>query len=32
VVLSAHVAIALGTLTGGWPIVKTMGSKITRLE
>jgi PiT family inorganic phosphate transporter len=32
VVLSAHVAIALGTLTGGWRIVKTMGSKITRLE
>ena len=31
VVLSAHVAIALGTLTGGWRIVKTMGSKITRL-
>jgi PiT family inorganic phosphate transporter len=32
VVLSAHVAIALGTLTGGWRIVKTMGSKITRLQ
>lgn len=31
VVLSAHTAIALGTLTGGWRIVKTMGSKITRL-
>ena len=30
--LSAHVAIALGTLTGGWRIVKTMGSKITRLQ
>jgi PiT family inorganic phosphate transporter len=32
VVLSAHVAIGLGTLTGGWRIVKTMGSKITRLQ
>jgi PiT family inorganic phosphate transporter len=31
VVLAAHSAIALGTLTGGWRIVKTMGSKITRL-
>jgi len=32
VVLSAHTAIALGTLTGGWRIVKTMGQKITRLR
>jgi PiT family inorganic phosphate transporter len=32
VVLSAHSAIALGTLFGGWRIVKTMGSKITRLQ
>ena len=32
VVLSAHVAIGLGTLTGGWRIVKTMGSKITKLQ
>jgi PiT family inorganic phosphate transporter len=32
VVLSAHTAIALGTLTGGWRIVKTMGSKLTRLK
>ncbi len=31
VVLSAHSAIALGTLSGGWRIVHTMGSKITRL-
>jgi PiT family inorganic phosphate transporter len=31
VVLAAHSAIALGTLTGGWRIVKTMGSRITRL-
>ena len=32
VVLSAHLAIGLGTLSGGWRIVKTMGSKITRLQ
>lgn len=31
VVLAAHSAIALGTLTGGWKIVKTMGQKITKL-
>jgi PiT family inorganic phosphate transporter len=31
VVLSCHAAIALGTLSGGWRIVKTVGSKITRL-
>jgi PiT family inorganic phosphate transporter len=32
VVLSAHAAIALGTLSGGWRIVHTMGSKITKLN
>ena len=32
VVLSAHLAIALGTLFGGWRIVHTMGSKITKLQ
>ena len=32
VVLSAHLAIALGTLSGGWRIVRTMGSKITKLR
>jgi PiT family inorganic phosphate transporter len=32
VVLSAHAAIALGTLSGGWRIVKTMGQKITKLR
>ena len=32
VVLSAHAAIALGTLSGGWRIVHTMGSKITKLK
>lgn len=32
VVLSAHTAIALGTLSGGWRIVKTMGQKICKLR
>ena len=32
VVIAAHLAIALGTLSGGWRIVHTMGSKITRLQ
>ena len=32
VILSAHAAIALGTLSGGWRIVKTMGQKITKLR
>jgi PiT family inorganic phosphate transporter len=32
VVLIAHAAIALGTLSGGWRIIHTMGSKITRLQ
>jgi PiT family inorganic phosphate transporter len=32
VVLSAHTAIALGTLFGGWRIVHTMGSKITKIQ
>src|SRR5437016_9491660 len=32
VVLIAHAAIALGTLSGGWRIVHTMGSQITKLR
>jgi len=32
VILLAHSAIALGTLSGGWRIVKTMGQKITALK
>jgi inorganic phosphate transporter, PiT family len=32
VVLAAQAAIALGTLSGGWRIVKTMGQKITKLQ
>ena len=31
VVITCQLAMALGTLAGGWRIVKTMGSKITRL-
>ncbi|MES2755150.1 MAG: inorganic phosphate transporter [Pseudomonadota bacterium] len=31
VIISCYVAIAAGTMSGGWRIVKTMGSKITRL-
>lgn len=31
-ILSAYLAIALGTLSGGWRIVRTMGSKITKLR
>ncbi|MCU6454382.1 inorganic phosphate transporter [Sphingomonas sp. A2-49] len=31
VVLSCQAAMALGTMSGGWKIVHTMGSKITRL-
>jgi inorganic phosphate transporter, PiT family len=32
VILAAHAAIALGTLAGGWRIVKTMGMQITKLR
>ena len=32
VIVSCYVAIALGTLFGGWRIVKTMGQKITKLK
>ncbi len=32
VILSSHFAIAMGTLFGGWRIVKTMGQKITKLK
>jgi len=32
IVLAAHTAIALGTAMGGWRIVKTMGSRITKLR
>jgi PiT family inorganic phosphate transporter len=31
VVIGCHTAMALGTLSGGWRIVKTMGMKITKL-
>ncbi|MGH2566900.1 MAG: inorganic phosphate transporter [Bacteroidota bacterium] len=32
VILSAHTAIGLGTLLGGWRVVRTMGVKITSLK
>lgn len=32
VILSAHAAIAAGTMCGGWRIVKTMGTRLTRLK
>jgi len=32
IVLSCHAAIALGTMFGGWRIVKTMGQRITKLK
>jgi len=32
VVLCCHLAIGLGTLFGGWRIVKTMGHRLTRLQ
>lgn len=32
VILSSHAAMALGTMLGGWRIVKTMGSRITKLK
>lgn len=32
VVMACHLAIGLGTLFGGWRIVKTMGMKITKLK
>jgi PiT family inorganic phosphate transporter len=32
VILAAHTAIGLGTLSGGWRIIKTMGQRITKLQ
>jgi inorganic phosphate transporter, PiT family len=32
VVISCHIVISLGTLVGGWRIVDTMGTKITKLN
>jgi len=32
VVLICHAAIALGTMFGGWRIIKTMGQKVTKLR
>lgn len=32
IVISCHAAMAIGTMLGGWRIVKTMGQKITKLK
>jgi PiT family inorganic phosphate transporter len=32
VVIAAHTAIGLGTLLGGWKVIRTMGSKLTKLR
>jgi PiT family inorganic phosphate transporter len=32
IILSCHAAMALGTLLGGWRIVRTMGMRITKLK
>jgi inorganic phosphate transporter, PiT family len=32
VILAAHAAIGLGTMAGGWRIVKTMGMRLTKLR
>ena len=32
VVLSCYTAISLGTLSGGWKIIQTMGTKLTKLD
>ena len=32
IILSCHIAMAIGTALGGWRIVKTMGMKITKLK
>jgi PiT family inorganic phosphate transporter len=32
VAISCYIAISLGTMTGGWKIIETMGSRITKLS
>jgi PiT family inorganic phosphate transporter len=32
IVISCHIAMGLGTLSGGWRIVKTMGMRLTKLK
>jgi len=32
VAISCYIAIAMGTMTGGWKIIETMGSRITKLS
>ncbi len=32
VIISAHIAIGLGTLAGGWKVIRTMGMQLTHLK
>jgi PiT family inorganic phosphate transporter len=32
VIVAAHTAIGLGTLLGGWRVIRTMGGKLTKLR
>jgi PiT family inorganic phosphate transporter len=32
IILLCHLAIALGTITGGWRVIRTLGNKITKLQ
>jgi PiT family inorganic phosphate transporter len=32
IILSCHFAIAMGTLTGGWRVIETLGMKMTKLK
>jgi len=32
IILSCHLSIALGTLTGGWRVINTLGMKVTKLR
>jgi PiT family inorganic phosphate transporter len=32
VIFAAHAAIALGTMSGGWRIIRTMGARLTKLK
>ncbi len=32
VVISCHIAIALGTLAGGWKVIRTLGMRVTKLQ
>jgi PiT family inorganic phosphate transporter len=32
VIISCHIAIALGTLSGGWKVIRTLGMRVTKLR